>query len=122
MATKKFLLKASASHPVIPSEIESVRGRGTRTERVEERARPQDPISTLWPRAMCVETAARYLDCTPWHVEELCRSGTIVAFKEGKRWAVDRFELDRYVARRHSEAAALLSDFVKNAAANEDAA
>jgi excisionase family DNA binding protein len=73
-----------------------------------------DPLSLLWPRSMSVETAARYIDGTPWAVEELCRSGQIVAYKQGKRWTVDRLELDRYVARRHSEAAALLSDFVKN--------
>jgi excisionase family DNA binding protein len=63
-----------------------------------------DPISILWPRLMSVQTAARYLDCTPWHIEDLCRSGAIVAFKEGKRWAIDRQELDRYVSRRHAEA------------------
>jgi excisionase family DNA binding protein len=63
-----------------------------------------DPISILWPRMMSVQTAARYLDCTPWHMEELCRSGAVVAFKEGKHWAVDRHELDRYVTRRHIEA------------------
>jgi excisionase family DNA binding protein len=75
-----------------------------------------DLISLLWPRSMSVETAARYIDATPWNVEELCRSGRIVAFKQGKRWTVDRLELDRYVARRHAEAAALLGDFVENAA------
>jgi|HubBroStandDraft_6_1064221.scaffolds.fasta_scaffold31221_3 excisionase family DNA binding protein len=73
-----------------------------------------DPVSLLWPRSMSVETAARYIDATPWNVEELCRSGQIVAYKQGKRWTVDRLELDRYVSRRHAEAAALLSDFVKN--------
>ena len=74
-----------------------------------------DPLSLLWPRSMSVETAARYIDGTPWAVEELCRSGQIVAYKQGKRWAVDRLELDRYVARRHAEAAALLGDFVQHA-------
>ena len=74
-----------------------------------------DPLSLLWPRSMSVETASRYIDATPWNVEELCRSGQIVAFKQGKRWTVDRLELDRYVARRHAEAAALLGDFVANA-------
>lgn len=74
-----------------------------------------DPISFLWPRSMSVETAARYIDATPWNVEELCRSGQIVAFKQGKRWTVDRLELDRYVERRHAEAAALLADFVEHA-------
>jgi excisionase family DNA binding protein len=73
-----------------------------------------DPLALLWPRSMSVETAARYIDATPWNVEELCRSGQIVAYKQGKRWTVDRYELDRYVSRRHAEAAALLSDFVKN--------
>jgi hypothetical protein len=74
-----------------------------------------DPISLLWPRSMSIETAARYIDATPWNIEELCRSRQIVAFKQGKRWTVDRLELDRYVARRHAEAAALLGDFVENA-------
>jgi excisionase family DNA binding protein len=73
-----------------------------------------DHLSLLWPRSMSVETAARYIDATPWNVEELCRSRQIVAYKQGKRWTVDRFELDRYVARRHAEAAALLSDFVEH--------
>ena len=73
-----------------------------------------DPISLLWPRSMSVETAARYLDATPWHVEELFRTGAIAAYKQGKRWTVDRLELDRYVERRSSEAKVLLSDFVNN--------
>lgn len=80
-----------------------------------------DPLSLLWPRSMSVETAARYIDATPWNVEELCRSGQIVAYKQGKRWTVDRLELDRYVARRHAEAAALLGDFVKNLGAKSAA-
>lgn len=80
-----------------------------------------DPLSLLWPRSMSVETAARYIDATPWNVEELCRSGQIVAYKQGKRWTVDRLELDRYVERRHADAAALLSDFVNNSRSKEAA-
>jgi hypothetical protein len=64
-----------------------------------------DPHSLLWPRSMAVEIAARYISATPWSVEEMCRCGEIVAYKQGKRWTVDRLELDRYVARRHAEAA-----------------
>jgi hypothetical protein len=60
---------------------------------------------------MSVETAARYIDATPWAVEELCRTNQIVAYKQGRAWAMDRLELDRYVERRHAEAAALLNDF-----------
>ena len=74
-----------------------------------------DPMSMLWPRSMSVETASRYIDASPWHVEELYRSKKIVGYIQGKRITFDRFELDRYVSRRHEEAAALLSDFVNNA-------
>jgi hypothetical protein len=74
-----------------------------------------DPISFLWPRSMSVETAAHYIDASPWHVEELYRSKKIVGYIQGKRITFDRLELDRWVSRRHEEAAALLSDFVNNA-------
>ena len=74
-----------------------------------------DPISLLWPRSMSVQTAARYIDATPWHVEDLYRSKKIVGYIQGKRITFDRLELDRYVARRHEEAADLLDDFVVNA-------
>lgn len=63
-----------------------------------------DPLSLLWPRSMCVQTAARYLDATPWFVEGLCRSGKIAAFKLGKKWAIDRMELDRFVEGQTSDA------------------
>lgn len=63
-----------------------------------------DPMSLLWTRLMSVETAARFLDCTAWHVEDLCRSGEIVAFKEGKHWAISRLVLEEYVDRRTKEA------------------
>jgi len=63
-----------------------------------------DAITLLWPRLMSIATAARYLDCSPWHVEEPCRSGSIRAFREnGTRWSIDRLELDRYVDRRLTE-------------------
>ena len=69
-------------------------------------AAPTAEASALpWPRAMRVELAAQYIGATPWAVEELCRSGEFVAYKEGKAWTVDRLELDRYVTRRHDEAA-----------------
>jgi hypothetical protein len=68
-----------------------------------------DPISLLWPRQMRVPTAARYIDATPWAVEEMCRTGQIVAYKQGSAWAMDRLELDRYVERRHAEATARLA-------------
>jgi hypothetical protein len=68
---------------------------------------------------MSVETAARYIDATPWHLEELYRSRKIVGYIQGKRITFDRFELDRYVTQRHEEAAALLSDFVKNSAGSK---
>ena len=58
---------------------------------------------------MRVETAARYLDATPWAIELLCRSGQIVAWKQSDKqrgaWMMDRLELDRYVERRHEDAA-----------------
>ena len=67
-------------------------------------ARITDFISLLWPRLMSISTAARYLDCTPWHIEELCRSGAVSAFKEnGQSYSIDRHELDRYADRRVTE-------------------
>ena len=80
-----------------------------------------DAVSLLWPRLMSVSVAANYLSCTPWHVEDLCRSGAIVAFKEGKHWAIDRHELDCYVSRRHADAEALLKDFAQDSANNKAA-
>lgn len=59
---------------------------------------------------MSIQTAARYLDASPWSMEEMFRSGEIVAYKprgsaRNGAWAVDRLELDRYVDRHHAEAA-----------------
>jgi hypothetical protein len=51
-------------------------------------------------------TGPQMLQSTPLAVEEMCRSGQIVAWKQGKSWAMDRLELDRYVERRHAEAVA----------------
>jgi hypothetical protein len=76
-----------------------------------------DPVSLLWPRQMDIPTAARYICATAWAVELMCRAGSIVAYKQGKKWAVDRLELDAYVQRRHAEAVALLRDFAKNSKA-----
>lgn len=94
--------------------------RAAKKSAVSSQSRTLDPLSLLWPRQMSVETAARYIDATPWAVEELCRNAQIVAYKQGRAWAMDRLELDRYVERRHTEAAALLNDFGTNA--NERAA
>lgn len=64
-----------------------------------------DVTSLLWPRLMSVATAAKYLDCSPWHMEELCRSGAVAAYKEnGQAWSIDRFDLDNYVEKRKAEA------------------
>lgn len=77
---------------------------------------PEDPISLLWPRQMSIRTAARYLDVTPWAIEQLFRSGEIVAYKRGDgpkaAWAADRRELDKYVERKNAQA--VLGDFVNN--------
>jgi hypothetical protein len=42
---------------------------------------------------------------SPWHLEELCRSGQIVAYKDPKKWTIDRLVLDDYVSKRTAEAA-----------------
>jgi hypothetical protein len=77
---------------------------------------PEDPVSLLWPRQMSIRTAARYLDVTPWAIEQLFRSGEIVAYKRGAgpkaAWAADRKELDKYVERKNAQA--LLGEFVAN--------
>jgi hypothetical protein len=71
--------------------------------------RPGDPISLLWPVRLRIVFAAWYIGETPFRVEEMCRSGEIVGCKQGNRpsnpWTIDRLELDRYVSRRHAEAA-----------------
>jgi hypothetical protein len=67
-----------------------------------------DPISLLWPRAMRIEMAAKYIAATPWAVEDMCRSGEIIGYKQGNKrsnpWVIDRHELDLYVTRRSAEA------------------
>lgn len=74
---------------------------------MEKKPEAVDAVALLWPRLMSVVTAAKYLDCTPWHMEELCRSGAVAAYKEnGQSWSIDRLELDRYVERRKTEAQA----------------
>jgi excisionase family DNA binding protein len=50
-----------------------------------------------------VETAARYVGWSAFHMETLCREGKIAAFKDGERWIIPRKALDHYVEGRHRE-------------------
>jgi excisionase family DNA binding protein len=51
--------------------------------------------------AFNLETAARYVGWSAFHMETLCREGKIPAFKDGERWIIPRKALDHYIAGRH---------------------
>lgn len=76
----------------------------TKTTHMLQTRQPQTHLlrmDMLWPRVMSISTAARYLDTTPTHIEELCRLGSIAAYKEnGQSWSIDRLDVDEYVERR----------------------
>jgi excisionase family DNA binding protein len=53
--------------------------------------------STIEPRLMNVEQAARYLACSVHAIRQLQWSSAIPSLKIGKRIQFDRADLDRYV-------------------------
>lgn len=68
------------------------------------------PLYVVPPQLMRIQDAAKYLSATTWQIETLLRENTIPSFVLGKRRAIDRLELDRYVERRNAEAKAAVSD------------
>ncbi len=52
---------------------------------------------TTWPRWMCRDTCARYIDRTPQAVEALVKRGRIPSTLVGNRRVFGRDEIDRWV-------------------------
>jgi len=54
---------------------------------------------TITPRLLRIESAARYLSCTTWYLRSKIWDGELPAVKLGKRWLLDRSDLDQHVER-----------------------
>jgi excisionase family DNA binding protein len=68
------------------------------TERVRATLRA---TAEPWPRWMKIDTAARYLDCTPGRLRKLVQRDQIPHIQDGPRTRVffDRDQLDRWMTR-----------------------
>ena len=54
------------------------------------------------PRLLTVKDAAAYLSCTIWCVRSLIWSRKIPYLKLGKRFLIDRADLDKFIEREKS--------------------
>lgn len=65
------------------------------------------PASTVQvvPRLLTIKQAAAYLSCAVWQMRTLLWSKEIAHIKLGKKFLIDRDDLDRFVDRRLRECA-----------------
>lgn len=56
------------------------------------------------PRLLTLPQAAAYMNCALWQVRQLCWAKQIPHIKMGKRFVVDRGDLDRWIDRRLRDA------------------
>jgi excisionase family DNA binding protein len=63
------------------------------------------PDSTVDPRLLTVSAAAAYLSCAVWAVRVLLWKKEIPFIRLGKRFLIDRADLDDFVERRKESAA-----------------
>ena len=64
---------------------------------------PKDaPIS---PRLITIKQAAAYCSCAVWAIRQFIWSKELPAFKIGKRYVIDRGDLDRFIDARLRERA-----------------
>ena len=54
----------------------------------------QDAVTSRW---LSIRESARYIRATNWFVEELCRSHQIPYKRNGKKFVLDRQDLDRFM-------------------------
>ncbi|HKE10668.1 MAG TPA: helix-turn-helix domain-containing protein [Myxococcota bacterium] len=59
------------------------------------------PKSSTWPAYLSVETAARFLDCSPNHVRNLLKRG-LPSITLGRARRIARVDLETWI-RRHTE-------------------
>ena len=58
----------------------------------------QQPIQpSSEKRLLCVRDAAAYLSCSVWSVRDLISRGVIPHIQIGKRYLIDRVDLDRWI-------------------------
>ena len=51
------------------------------------------------PRMLTIPMIAKYLSATNWFVEELIRNRQLPAQKYGKSWVVDRYDVNKWIAK-----------------------
>jgi len=49
------------------------------------------------PRLFCIKDAAQYLGTTPWAIRSLIWSGKLKHIRLGKRFLIDRRDLDAFI-------------------------
>ena len=59
----------------------------------------------LQPRLLTIKQAAQYLSCAVWQVRTLLWSKEIPHLKLGKKFLIDRDDLDSFIDRRLRESA-----------------
>lgn len=57
----------------------------------------------LTPRGFRIVDAAHYMGVSPWHVEEIIRSGELPALRLGRHYTILREDLDAYLDRKRKE-------------------
>lgn len=62
---------------------------------LHESRKPQAPAET--PRALTIPHAARYLSCSVKHIRQLIYSRQLKYAQAGRRFIIDREELDRWL-------------------------
>jgi excisionase family DNA binding protein len=65
-------------------------------------ARSSPASSEITPRLLTIKQAAVYLSCAVWQIRTLLWSKEIAHIKLGKKFLIDRNDLDSYIDRRLS--------------------
>ncbi len=71
----------------------------------KDKGRQPKPEPTVEPRLLTVPAAAAYLSCAVWAVRVLLWKKEIPFIRLGKRFLIDRADLDDFVERRKESAA-----------------
>lgn len=75
--------------PTMPEKTES-NGNGNRAKSDRE-------VPTIEPKLLDIKQAAQYLSATVWYVRTLIWNRQIPAAKHGKKWLIDRTDLDKFI-------------------------
>jgi excisionase family DNA binding protein len=57
------------------------------------------------PRCLSLKQAATYLSAHLWFIRQLCWGGELPFIRAGRRWLIDRQDLDAWITRAKSKVA-----------------